>query len=97
MPPSGSSRGSATSTATGAGWAVVKDAVRAWRRTRAEVFVPLAHRQLSPGQRGLVVPDASEAMRHHAGHVWFMCVFLVLAAVAPALVRLFERAPLIGE
>jgi len=48
--------------------------------------------RLALGATGLIVPDASRAMRHHTGHLWFMSVFLVLAFVAPFLVRAFERA-----
>lgn len=48
--------------------------------------------QLFLGATGLVVPDASSIMRKYTGHVWFMSVFLVLAFLAPALVRWFDRS-----
>lgn len=48
--------------------------------------------RLLVGATGLVIPNASKALRHHTGHLWFMCVFLVMAAAAPYLVRAFERA-----
>lgn len=43
------------------------------------------------GATGLVVPEASLAMRRHTGHLWFMSAFLVLTIAAPMLVRIFER------
>ena len=40
---------------------------------------------------GFVIPNASRAMRHYTGHLWFMSAFLVLTLLAPLLVRVFER------
>jgi transposase len=48
------------------GLTVVKDAVRAWRRTRAEVFVPLAHR---PGEAQVDFGEAEVALDGPAAKV----------------------------
>jgi transposase len=45
------------------GLTVVKDAVRAWRRTRAEVFVPLAHR---PGEAQVDFGEAEVTLDEQA-------------------------------
>lgn len=60
--------------------------------TETSSYWDVNYRRLLLGATGLIIPDASRPMRHHMGHVWFMCVFLVLAFAAPAMVRLFERA-----